>query len=442
MVRAGFVVHDGAMRALALACAIGLGAACSAGAPSATPAGPPWEVPLISPLEDVPLLVPVEIHGTGPHVFRIDPDAPRSVIDDELVRHLGLATRDGLDYLDEAGARRATRFADVRRLAIGTMTARDQTMVIARSGALAVAGHDVRGVIGRDVLTDAVAVGFDRRRGLLWITARGAFAPPADAIAIRYRRVSSVVPAPIPAEPRRVVDATIAGQPVAMHLDLGAYHSQLRATLVAALGLDEVPIARAVVDEVGTRTEVERGAVAPSVAVGGVDADHVLVLPYQDQRWDAQAIDGAIGLDVLAGHTVWIDFATDTVHVAPGPDRDLVADRIRRWGSDRIAGCASPGCARIDVLTPNHDGARPVVTIERDPATVQYAVELLLEARTAAGAPTGAPRIVAVLPVGVTRWTQLYDARYAGATLAVLDVSPLPRPCRQDRGCLYMTGSP
>ena len=83
----------------------GVLAVAACGAPPAVPptfsAGDSWTAPLVGPLENDLLLVPVFVNGKGPYVFAIDPDAVVSVITKHVYQDAGLqlaalTTRSGL----------------------------------------------------------------------------------------------------------------------------------------------------------------------------------------------------------------------------------------------------------------------------------------------------------------------------------------------------------
>ncbi len=70
------------MRALALLALTG----CAVGAPPGFGAGESWAIPLVAPLEDDLLLVPVYIQQlSDPVLFMIDPDSAVSSLDNGLV---------------------------------------------------------------------------------------------------------------------------------------------------------------------------------------------------------------------------------------------------------------------------------------------------------------------------------------------------------------------
>jgi hypothetical protein len=66
-------------------------AGCSAVAPSGFSQGEHWTFPLVGPLENGLLVTPVSIHGHGPSLFAIDPDADVSAVDSTPRRSRGRA---------------------------------------------------------------------------------------------------------------------------------------------------------------------------------------------------------------------------------------------------------------------------------------------------------------------------------------------------------------
>src|SRR5262249_36639729 len=69
------------MRLVALAV---LAIGCVRAAPATFSAGDRWTFTLVDPLDDGRLLVPVVVGG-GLHVFALDPEAPRTIVDRQVV---------------------------------------------------------------------------------------------------------------------------------------------------------------------------------------------------------------------------------------------------------------------------------------------------------------------------------------------------------------------
>ena len=420
-----------------LALVLALAGGCTLGPPPGFSGGDSWSFPLVGPLEDGPLIVPVKVHGRGPYLFVIDTDAPISSIDAALDSELELYSRIGGEYLDESDTGRRMRYAEVLRLEIGTLTVRNRRVWVHKVGTFNLAGRQIRGVIGRDILADSLVFGFDRDLGMGYLATQKGFTAPAGASRFGYRLLKHGVGS---GEYRHLVDARVDGKSLRLHLDLGEVASQVREELWPRVGLQPVPLKRALIDEAGTVRLVDTGAHAGRVEVAGVAADNVLVVPYGDRRWRDTEIDGTLGLGFFRGYTVWSNFDDHTITVVPRTTADVSRDRFARWGWEALAGCADAGCARAEVLEePVEEGARPsppLLLVERDASTLDVPLEVLLEPRGSVG-PSPLPRIVASFPPGSQRVTQVLAEDYRGVTFAVADISPYPRGCSSDKPCAY-----
>ena len=91
------------MSVRASALLLGVLAACTVGAPPGFSSGESWAFPLVGPLEDGALLVPVKVNGKGPFLFLIDPDAPFTSIDEGVAKELDLYGRQGPRLASENG---------------------------------------------------------------------------------------------------------------------------------------------------------------------------------------------------------------------------------------------------------------------------------------------------------------------------------------------------
>src|SRR4051794_39998718 len=96
-------------------------ASCTVGAPTGFSSGDHWSFPLVGPLENGLLFVPVTIQGKGPYVFAIDTDAPTSIVDDQVVEDAGLRTGAGPHLLDESDHNQPRFYAEVLDLKVGTL---------------------------------------------------------------------------------------------------------------------------------------------------------------------------------------------------------------------------------------------------------------------------------------------------------------------------------
>jgi hypothetical protein len=467
------------MRRLALLALIVGG--CSYGAPPGFSKGDAWTVPLVGPLEDGVLLVPVFVNDKGPFLFAIDPDARVSAVDQLLVGEAGLPTGGGPRLLDESDTTHPTFFAEILRLRIGTLVVERRTAMITRPGTFNVAGRVVRGILGRDVIADSLAFGFDRDRGLAYLATQQGFHPPAGAQTISYDQLTNRYSHEV--VPRRMVKGVVDGASFAFHLDLGAGPSQLREALWPKAKLTTIPIQTAIVDEVGTGRVATHGTQASRVDAGGVGRDALFFVGFEDKRWDVPDIDGTLGLDFFRPFAVWANWDSRTMYLTPRAGAPaLLTQRIARWGNEIVPGCSHVGCVDLRVVdplagkldpppappapapapteaapapapteaapAPTPDAPAPVarphpgvlVTATRDATAGSYDLEVLVEASAVNGEP--ARKLSFNLPAGVDKVMQHLPPSYVGTTLTVIDVSPFPRPCAAGGGCIYQLAAP
>ena len=81
----------------------GLVGCAGGGVPSGFSKGDHWTFPLVGPLEDGLLIAPAMVHGKGPYLFAIDPDASVSAIDQQAATEAGLTISRGSTVVDETG---------------------------------------------------------------------------------------------------------------------------------------------------------------------------------------------------------------------------------------------------------------------------------------------------------------------------------------------------
>jgi hypothetical protein len=422
-------------------------AACTPGAPPGFSGGTSWSFPLVTPLEGGPLLVAVTIHGHGPYLFQIDPDAPVSELDAALQTELDLRGATGPEFVDEADKGRNTMTAEVNHIKLGTLSVdAPMTWLVTPIGTFNSGGHQVRGVLGRDVFADSMVWGFDRQQGMGWLATQKGFVKPPDATVITTRVEKVRTSLGLRAVGRRLTHAIINGQQRTVHVDLGAVDSQLRASLWDKTGLTAVAVKRVEVDEAGTARQVTQAGIASKVEIGGITAENVLFVPYEDRRWMDNQLDGTVGLDVFDGHQVWANQNTNTYYLTGEQPTDAQA-RIDRWGSTALTGCGEPACTTISLLVPQAPGepgaeadaqmGRPVLAVSRTAEVASIALEVLVEARSADGGATDLPRFVVVFPAGETQVSIAVEPEYMGTTFAVVDVSPFPRACPHEGACVY-----
>jgi hypothetical protein len=454
--------------AVVLAALVGCKAS-PAGMSSAT-GGDSWVLPLVGPLEDGLLLTPVSINDTGPFVFAIDPDAAMSIVDEEVVREARLRVDNSqtLKLIDESNTPQPHQYAEILNVELGDLRFHDKTTapaLVVKRGTLDSLGRHVQGVIGRNVLPDSLVLGFDRDRGIAVLTATERFRPPAETTPIPYTDIPSQLVSKAPPAPRRIAKAEIGGVPVTMHLDLGAYASQLREDVWAKANLTAEDKTTSTVDEVGSIHPIAKATTA-DIALAGLKTEHVFVVPYDDRRWQATDLDGTLGLDFFRPYSVWLDLTKRTYYLRPRKPVEP-AKRLARWNDiGGMARCQHPGCVTVKLIDPlankppptpaptppegvppppPPDGATPppeepakhpgvVLSIVRDEIVGGMDLEVLIAATSADGKPL--PRLVISIPGAFGRVMDHLGADWVGATLTVIDASPYPRPCAKKGACI------
>lgn len=438
-------------------------AGCAGATPSGFSKGDHWVFPLVGPLEDGLLLTPVSIHGHGPYLFAIDPDANITVIDKQVVDEAGLTTGNGPSRFDEAASEQVRGYAELLDLKLGGLTI-DRRQVMAVGSGFYNNDRRVNGVLGRDVLAGALVFGFDRDQGIATLSTVKAFTPPPDAIAIKYQAIQVDPQASVPPSgnspgldssntddasrigvitrsasasldvtplPRRVAAAQIDGAGFTMHFDLGSPVSQLRESLWAKAKLTPANVKLRLIDEAATLREVTRAGIAAEVTAGAAKASQVTMAPYVDKRFAIGKLDGALGLDFFQPYAVYANWEGATFYLKPRGDAAATAvARLGRWGA-ALPTCPHPGCVTAS-LTATTGGAR--LDIVRDPEAANHALEVRLGVTPAAG-KTAAPLTIE-LPAKVDKVSGGVPPEYDGATVTVLDVSPFTRPCGGDTGCM------
>jgi hypothetical protein len=451
------------VRVALAACLLAAAGACTVGAPPGFSSGDSWAIPLVGPLEDGALLVPVKVDGKGPFLFLVDPDAPMTSIDEGLAKSLDLYGRMGPRLTGENGTSVPTRAAEVHSLTLGTLTVSRRTVLVHDGGILHAAGRDLFGVLGRDIIAESLVFTFDRDSGMAYLATREVFEAPEGAVRIKYEDVeprNGLMRTD--ATTRRMVTADVNGTKQSLHLDFGAFQSQLRADRWKAAHLTPLPYRTVLVDETFTARKVDKAGIANQIAVGPTSAMGVLMVPYDDQRTDPEDVDGSLGLNFFAHHVVWADWSGRSIYVKPrDPDDDKLAQRLARWDSPVLAACKKPGCVTAsltaaattsDATTPTTQTpptptstdadadveAAPVeIEVVREASAAELIYEATLEAVGEDNRSLGLPRLVVTLPRGATTVRQKVSPVFAGAHFRVADVSPFVRACKQPGGCIF-----
>jgi hypothetical protein len=444
-------------RNAALAALVGVAAApllgsCAIGAPPGFSEGDRWVIPLIGPLEDGLLLVPALVNDKGPYVFAIDPDAHVSIIDRQVVDEAKPRTGEGPKMLDETDTQQNRFYAEILSWQIGTLTVQGpKPAQIVNKGTFDADGRRIHGLIGRDIIADSLAFGFDRDAGVVTLSTQKGFAAPAGATLVKYSKLTNQIQnAEVVPIARRLVSAKIGNLSFPMHLDLGAHTSQLRPRSWSRAKLAATDKVLGVIDEVGTVREVRQQGIAAAVTVNSVTTNDVVFVAYNDRRWPSQDIEGTLGLGFFRPYSVTVNWDKDSFYLRPRDRTTAFAERISRWQSKTLTSCANAGCVKLSMIDPlagkppeqmppKHPGL--VVSIVREPSAKQLPLEVLIAVTPAAG--KGALKwLVANLPAGVERAMTHVSGEYVGATLAVVDASPFPRPCPSDGSCVDLFAPP
>jgi len=453
-------------------------AGCTVGAPAGFSQGDHWTFPLVGPLEDGLLVTTASVRGHGPYLFAIDPDANVTEIDKQVADEAELRTGPGPRRIDETDTGQVRVYVELLDLKVGNLTIDRRDVMLFPPGFYDTEGRHLSGILGRDALADSLVFGFDRDQGIATLSTVKAFTPPPDAVAIKYETLSadasliaSAAPAVavqgraggassavmnrpgnnVPARlgeqtsgsspladvvpvPRRIAAAQVGGATLALHLDLGAAVSQLREPSWGAAGLAPVNVKLHLVDETATPREVTSAGLAADVVLGAAKATQVVFVPYIEQRFVPEGLDGALGLDFFRPYAVYASWDASTYYLKPRSEpRATLAARIGRWATS-IPVCPHTGCVTAELAGPG--GTE--LTVMRDSAAANRALEVYLGVTLATGNP--AAPLVAELPAGVDQITGGVPAELVGATIAVLDVSPFLRPCAGDAGCVFSLG--
>jgi hypothetical protein len=426
---------------LRLALVVILVGGCTVGAPPGFSAGDSWTVPLVGPLEDGLLLVPALVNGKGPYVFLIDPDAPVSIVDQEVVKETGAHTGEGPHLLDESDTQQARYYAEILSWQLGTLTVQGpKPAQIVPAGSFDAGGRRIHGVIGRDIIADSLVFKFDRDAGIVTLTTLKAAKPAGTPVSysLLSSRITNVDVVPLS---RRLVKADINGTPFTLHVDFGASASQLRARSWPKAKLVPTEGALFLVDEVGMPREVKQEAFADTVSLAGLTANHVGFVPYDDKRWPDQDLEGALGLSFFRPYTVTTNWDSHTLYLQPRAQVDAKT-RISRWQSKTLSGCENLGCVKGSVIDPLANQApesRPakhpgvVVSFARDATAAQLDLEAIVEIKATSGETKW---LLVNLPFGAERTMTHLSADYIGATMTVVDASPFPRQCPAQGGCV------
>lgn len=441
-------------------------ASCTVGSPPGFSGGESWTLPLIGPLEDGLLLVPAYVNNGGPYVFLIDPDAHVSIVDDDVVKQTNAHTGEGPHLLDENDTQQARFFAEILEWDFRTLKVKGpKPAQLVPAHTFDADGRRIHGVIGRDIIADSLVFSFNRDQGVVTLSTLKQFKPATDAIAIPYSLLTSRIQnAQVLPVSRRLVKASIGGEQFAMHVDLGATPSQLRARSWDKAKLHASELSLALVDEVGIAREVKQQAAADEVTVGKAVAKGVNFVPYADKRWPDEDLEGTLGLSFFKPYNVTVNWDKQALYLYPRKDAaSTIQARIARWQVKSLTTCPHVGCVAARLIDPlagkpadqihpkgtgSPDGSLApaqhpglIASFVRDPQVQDREYEALFAVTPAPGKPP-LKWFVVNFPPGADRAMTHVSADYAGATLSLIDVGLFPRACPTENACVDLLVAP
>ena len=376
-------------------------------------------------------MTPVFVEKKGPYLFAIDPDAPITVVDPQVIADGKFVAKQGARRIDESDVTHPTRYAELTGFRVGDLTVSLMRVMISEPHAFYVEGRPIAGIIGRDVIADSLVFGFDRDRGVAWLNTQDSFHAPANAQVLSYDK-AFVHELEVP---RRLVHATIDGRDYDLHVDLGDAPSQLAPSQWQGAGLRTTDWFLALVDEAGTSHDVHQLGIAPLVTVNGVSRTGIAFAPYDDKRLLSEQMVGSLGLDFFRPYVVQVDWHHTKVYLTPRQTaRSALGVRLERWGGPT---CANPGCVTVQLdppAAPLPADQRPTLKVTRERGFQDRPLEVTLEATRPDG--TTLQTLDVSLPRESDALASLIDTRYLGARLEVVDLSPFPRPCPHGGSCI------
>ncbi len=314
---------------------------CVVGAPPGFSDGDLWSVPLVAPLENDLLLVPVSLNGEGPFLFMVDPDSPESSVEASLQASLDLYARRSGQRQTEDDHLTHIIIAEVKKMSIGDLNIRNMRVRVHDDGTYWSGDRRVRGVLGRDVIADSLAFKFDRDQGMMYIGTQGHMKPPEDARTLHFTQSYS-------RHKRHLASIEINRKhKVTMHLDLGARTSMIWSKLMKKYKMPNVPLQAVVVDEYGTRSTLQGGTIAGIVRANETETNALMMLPYSDKRMDEDDLDGILGQNFWSKYNITVNWHQKKFWLQTR-NPDLTANataRIQRWG-DQLVACETLACLR------------------------------------------------------------------------------------------------
>ena len=420
-----------AERALAVLIATAGAVACAASPPVYYQGNAhSWRIPLVGPLENAELVVPVVIDGKGPYLFAVDPDTGASRIDMGVADAVGLYRINAYTrVVGSDGHSRPFPVYEVGEVQAGDLTLRNFEALGVPPGSLRFNGRPVAGVLGNNIFTSTIVLDVDRDAGVLRLALTGHEVPPALAHSIDARISYRAMYVPVEVD----------GHEVELRVHLGSRFCSLWPRVAARLG---VPFGRETerIRQPTAEIPLQFGPRAVVVELAGAaPAEQVRFTSHYDSTSYETRFDGVLGLNYLARFHLLMDRDDGRLWLAPR-DRDLAegaAARIARW-QHAFSGCRTPGCVDT-VVTPGAEGDPPRLLLRRSDGVTVDGFEAVVEALDAAGRPLASPLVRVSFPRGV-RDVTVSEPRFAAmvahaAAYRVVDLSPYPSEC-QGPACL------
>jgi hypothetical protein len=406
-------------------------AGCAVGAPPGFSSGDTWTFPLIDPLADGRLLVPVMVHGKGPYVFIVDRDSP-TIVDPQVVAEVGIRMRGQIRIVDHNDTTHVAFAAELTNLVVGNLTVSlVDVVVLPHPNKLDSDGRRIHGVLGHNVIADSLVFGFDRDRGIAWLKTQQAFSPPPEAKPLELEKFTAdgdkVVWEP-------VLRATVNGVAYDLHPRVGEVVGQLPRDQWAGAKLQALAFDHALLDHSGESWRVSQLGVAEQVTIAGVARSRVAFAPYSDRRREFEYMGGTVGLDFFQPFAVAANWHERTIYVSPR--QDLIASRALRIGRwEGMAECANTSCVRLALKPRENDPTRPVLEVRIDD-DINRDLQISVRATSPSG---GALKNLEInMPAGVRELSAPLEPSYLDALLDVLDLSPFPRRCEYVGGCVMI----
>jgi hypothetical protein len=387
------------LAALVLLCT----SACVVGAPPGFSDGDNWTVPMVAPLENDLLLVPVSINEQGPFLFMVDPDSPTSAIESSLQASMNLyASRAASQAQSEEDHLVRVVLAEVKKMTVGTLSVRNMKVRVFDDATFWSGGRRVRGILGRDVISDSLIYHFDRDRGMMHIATQDHFKTPEGSQPLSFTQSYS--------QHRRYLAKFKINRKhkVTMHLDLGARTSMLWPALIKKYKLPTLPVQAELVDEYGTRRDVNSGTMAGILTANKTET----------KRLEPEDLDGVIGQNFWSKYNVTVNWHRKKFWMQPRAANlaELSKERIGRWG-DQLAGCAQPACVEVHLnggpAKPEPAPAAPAETTPAPAPKTPPEVEAAPEAPAAEPAPAPAPAPAPPAPPATPAAPPAPDAPYS-----------------------------